>query len=130
MPLQTFTITADVPDGFEPTGEYRPPKCCEPFADHVMKSTIGKLNYGPAVGSYPILRPVWKWPELSAPGTWYSRGASGLHCLSVDEPQECVGGFRIYGECVFFDDKQARMLGFTPPPCTDWRHSKRQKPVA
>ena len=126
MMLQTFTITADVPDeGYEPTGEFRPAKTNEAWIGLGFTTIIGRGSTHFAV---IILRPVWKWPEwLTA--TWIAMDSDGSWCFYEEKPViEGAVWSDVDGE-VSCARHLEWAVSFTPPQCTDWRKSLRQKPV-
>ena len=63
MSKQTLTVEVEVPEGYELTGEVRPPQLGEYFLDcdwkNLARSTI---NYG--TRAYPILRKAENWKPL------------------------------------------------------------------
>ena len=129
MPLQAFTITADVPDGYEPTGEYRKPKAGE----YINFSGIRHVTDGHLYGNdYVILRPVWKWPEFVKPGCWIAMDKNGNWAFYDEEPHITLNGGNEWlprGAAFVMAGEVANFFNFTPPPCTDWKLSKRQKPL-
>lgn len=135
MPLQTFQITTDVPDGYEATGEFRVPKKGEHFIASINgfgdRFYLATYDYDDGINRI-ILRPVWKWPEFVKPGTWLAMDKNGNWVFYETQPQiESIGvqtewlpkgcAFVLAGAFKSF-------FNFTPPPCTDWRTSLRQKP--
>jgi hypothetical protein len=89
-----------------------------------------------------IVNPAWQWPAwLKAP--WITKDESGEWWAFWQEPEiddiedqwiserseYAEEGF-ICGEtceCIYYLDGTS-LFDFTPPPCTDWRQSKRRNP--
>lgn len=68
MPQQTFTVTADIPPGYEPTGEYRQPKAGEDFSINGRKYTQALSECYSQ--DYHILRKAWAPPACFPNGYW------------------------------------------------------------
>jgi hypothetical protein len=118
--MKTFEITADVPDGFE-VGS------CE-LVD-TRPQTRGDSD-GTYLLSRIILRPVWKWPEWIRSGSWIAQGKCGLWRIFRSEPYESFGTWLSEGNDHGWTITKDGPIDFTPPFCTNWRQSKRQKPGA
>lgn len=123
-------VEVNIPDGFElAEPATRQPKQGEFYllidgVAHQAASTNGV--------SAPILRPAWTWPAwLKAP--WIAMGEGGAWYAFEEEPHvsevhDCwIGG---KGMRIPFSSHASvfTFLDFTPPPCTDWRQSKRKNP--
>ena len=125
MPIQTFQVTADIPEGYEPTGEYRELRSGEfgLFEGTAFPSQCDPLEY-------PVLRPLWQWPEWIKPGCWIALDRGGNWWLYTHEPQLHGGTWSSgCGRACPINEDFSGVIDFTPPPCTDWRQSKRQKPL-
>jgi hypothetical protein len=77
-----------------------------------------------------MVRQAWNWPAwLKAP--WIARTPSGKWCGYEFEPRLANGPggpntmWQCYGKHGPIWDA---FIDFTPPPCTDWRESKRKNP--
>lgn len=64
MSKQKLTVEIEVPEGYELTGEVRPPKVNEFFLDSDWKS-LGMAYISFSQSSFPILRKVENWKPLS-----------------------------------------------------------------
>lgn len=127
-------IEVDVPEGFELTGEIRPPMVGEWFltnfeearvceADYAMRRLILRKVEPPA--------PAWEWPEwLTAEWICINPYNEGHWFMSNVEPiaSESGGwhGWNWKGNQKLEIDLS--LFAFTPPPVTDWRESKRRNP--
>lgn len=112
-------VLVNIPEGYE--------LACEEIYLQEIQVTPATDNRTHVVGmpSYLILRPAWQWPPwLTAPwiamdkgGSWYAYEAEpkkeGISCWHGDRD---------------FALLSSHMFAFTPPPCTDWRLSKRKNP--
>lgn len=73
------------------------------------------------------IRPVWQWPPwlkakwiaMDGQGKWHGFGDQP----AIQEAQKTWWGFPSF-EIV------STMIDFTPPPCADWKTSKRRNPNA
>lgn len=116
-------IEIDVPDGYEVV-DYRKPCPGEEY----LSAVDGRVRRVESifVDVRPIVRPAWKWPKwLKAP--WIALDSDGEWCTHRHEP------FVRYG--LYWDDGHgaathldADLFDFTPPPCTEWKQSKRRNP--
>lgn len=71
-----------------------------------------------------IIQRKWKWPEwLKA--EWIVKFAIGGWVATNEEPLLTAGDYWSWGRYapIYLD-----VFDFTPPPCTDWRQSKRRNP--
>lgn len=123
-------IEIDIPDGWEFV-RFGVPREGESFI-----TVTGKVSpYYFGCGLYRIvIRQVWQWPVwLKAEWIAMDKGGDCWWAFNA-EPQvneDCFGGW--------FSPKDGRILyeknhfdwctDFTPPPCTDWRKSKRRRPT-
>lgn len=74
----------------------------------------------------PIVRKKWQWPEwLKA--EWIAMDKNGKWFAHECEPYET---FRDWNNKGAIYTLSTSLLAFTPPPCDDWRQSKRRKPHA
>jgi hypothetical protein len=134
MPLQKFEITADVPSDLEPTGEFRVAALnVDSFIGDngmICRGTPDRMC-GPltTIGPRIILRPAWQWPEWIKPGTWLAMDSDGVWSLSSQEPKADPCGTYWFVEKGVMAEVKTALVDFTPPPCTDWRQSLRQKPL-
>ena len=116
-------VEVDVPDGWEAV-EYRVPVVGETILSsedpRTVIPTVGPGYYSARF----ILRPVWQWPAwLKAP--WIAMDPDGLWGSFENEPCIESGSWICRGaESYVF----TTLFDFTPPPCTDWRQSKRKNP--
>jgi hypothetical protein len=131
MPLQTFQITAEIPEGYEPTGEFRGVSKGEHYitmlGDVLLSTGDDPRSELPRV----ILRPVWQWPEFIKPGTWFAYHSNFTFSLFSDQPKEardCWCRQNGIGTEVYLTEQEAALIGFPLPPRGDWRQSLRQKP--
>jgi hypothetical protein len=81
-----------------------------------------EVGRGPRI----IVRPAWQWPAwLKAP--WIAQDRQGSWLSFNDEPlaseRRDSGWDRNEELCL-----NSPHIDFTPPPCTDWRESKRKNP--
>lgn len=101
------TIEIELPDHLEPDGE--------PLADRVNA-------FAKTMAIWLPVRKVWHWPEwLTA--KWIAMDEDGEWFGYEAEPLLC--------DCIWL--ARCRMIAlslttFVPPPCTDWRQSKRRNP--
>jgi hypothetical protein len=123
MPLQTFPVTVSIPEGYEATGEFRLAKDGEWYL-----SREGRVEMGFTVVAVFILRAPYQFPDWVKPGTWLVQDSGGALYLSPEEPHLSEFGWQWRGKPVY--GIPTKVMDFTPPACTDWRTSKRQKPAA
>ena len=71
-----------------------------------------------------IVRRKWPWPEwLTA--EWIAMDQDGRWWCHECEPRLSEYAWYSTGKLCWLS---SGMLAFTPPPCTDWTHSKRRNP--
>jgi hypothetical protein len=117
----TITIELDIPDGWEFV-EYRTPKEGEYYANQYDGSPI--FSSGGNLQQRIIIRTVWTWPAwLKAP--WIAMDEDGLWSGCESEPFGGRAKWMTKGNAV---QLHIGLLDFTPPPCSDWKLSKRKNP--
>jgi hypothetical protein len=104
-----FEIKADIPEGYEPTGEYRQAKTGEPWIDG------GRVCGVPTNYAVIILREKWKWPawlkadyiELAA-FEWCARDGNGYIIWLSPELVDFVrpSGDHKIGDRIFNPDRR------------------------
>ena len=114
---QEITITVDIPEGYEATGEYRMANgedmCLSESGDNWIA-----VSGEDSRGNHIILRKKWKPPEFLNPG-WIAMDESGAWFWFESEPVfyehywAGPGGFARLSE----------WLNWTPPTVTDWKQS-------
>lgn len=113
------TIEVDVPDGWRAAG-YRCGRRGEKALSHGIVTTI----HSDTAYELLIVEPDWHWPEwLTAP--WIACDSDGVWCAFALEPSMRPDG---YWESGRKSDLNLKLFAFLPPPCTDWRQSKRKNP--
>jgi hypothetical protein len=128
MPKQAIEV--EVPDGWEAFA-FRIPRrgesyVCGQTADSVIGCASGTATYEPRV----IVRRPWRWPAwLKAP--WIAMDEDGYWrgwlCEPLASPPVCgCGGWNGPGNLTL--GPNSSWFDFNPPPCTDWRESKRKNP--
>lgn len=125
MPLKTFQITADIPEGYEPTGEFRTPKEGEYSIStggcrHGVHKWSEDGNSGPRV----ILRKAWHPPKCFPNGAWVYKGYKSFDWFVVQgfKPREIGNSGRYQGNGTGVEaDRLAALFGetFTPPEHTN-----------
>lgn len=124
MGIQTIQLSTEVPDGFEVTGEFRPADSGDAWLAYRGAVCHGRSNF-----AVPILRRTWTWPEWVKPGTWIAMDATGDWWFYDHEPECFTATWSSgAGRGLSVNEDFRHFMDFTPPPCTDWRTSKRQKP--
>lgn len=118
MPKQQITIEVDVPEGWEVI-DYRKPR----HDEHFVSNGAVFQSVGESCMEYAIIRKTWQWPEwLKA--KWIAMSKEGRWFACDAEPFPNQFGWK--SDC--FEVIDTRYYDFTPPPCTDWRQSKRRRP--
>lgn len=127
MPLQTFEITADVPEGWEVTGEYRPPRKGDQYLRPMDRRVeVAGWDFD---NDCIIIRPAWQWPEFIRPGWWLSHNCYGNWFLSEKEPKPNGVSWEFGCLVIGITSDIVRAFNLTLPPLSeDWRKSPRQKP--
>jgi hypothetical protein len=69
---------------------------------------------------------TWKWPEWIKAGVWLTMDRDGTWLLHHREPGTCEK-YGCWGS--LSPGQSLSLMNFTPPPCSDWTQSKRQKPA-
>lgn len=118
------TIEVEVPSGWEAVAYRRPAR-----GEWILGIADGQPckcvmeNYG---DDRVIVRKAWRWPDwITAP--WIAMGRNGNWFAFPVEPSRenyrdgCwSGGYETW--------LNPALVAFTPPPCDDWRQSKRHNP--
>lgn len=76
-------------------------------------------------GTYFILREVWQWPEWLL-AEWIAMDEDRRWWAFQNAPRLLSGSW--ISEDGLMSWLDPRLVDFTPPPCTDWRTSKRRNP--
>lgn len=122
MPKQTIEV--DLPDGYEPTGEVRPPKVGDHYLNYWREVHLSDRDFY-ADQYRVIVRPVWKWPEwLKAP--YIAMDSDGLWWAFAVKPMPEFGCWQANGRP--YMRLKNEFTDFTPPPVDDWRQSLRKNP--
>ena len=103
-------------DEWEPVGF----RHCESDENYVVD---GRIYRGPTKSDRLVVRRRWQWPEwltaewiaMDKDGTWFASN-------EVPEINNCI--YEV-DDSVSLDEN---LIAWTPPPCTDWRQSKRRNP--
>ena len=95
MSKQTLTMELDVPDGYELTGEVRPPRRGEPNLT-LPGSKFNVAGHDFDCESRVILRKGWEAPAWVPEGCWVYWSADGWYA-SLDEPVENGIDTGVYG---------------------------------
>lgn len=74
------------------------------------------------------IREAWQWPEWIKSGTWMAMDGNGTWWLYNCEPMISGGAWCCDGSALETGRKFLKFIDLDPPPCDDWRTSKRQKP--
>ena len=117
-------IEAEIPKGFEPTGEYRTVESGDLFL--AFSGEVGFWN--PTIRSdsrFILLRRTWYWPEwltcewlaMDSDGGWYG----------YDEEPILYGCDKTWG-AESFCEVRFDFLACDAPPCDDWKKSKMRNP--
>lgn len=120
---QNLTIEVDVPDGYEAI-DWRPPDVANEWWLTLKGGVVEPGEYKPnavTVLHRIILRPIWTAPEWLKPG-WIAMNLNGEWWWAEKEPHQRSNN---YWSC---DAEQCKLscLNWTPPPCSDWKESKRE----
>lgn len=119
-------VTIDIPDGWElAEPEVRVPRPGEWWLWNRDAMRVCKDDV--LCNRYPILRRSWTWPEWLKAG-WIAMDANGEWWAFTEEPvvDTCDTYWDEYDSDVC--NLSNACLDFTPPPCDDWRQSKRRNP--
>lgn len=122
-------VEVDVPDGWELA---EPAMRCPKAGEHFLlenRNYVGveRASCDFAHDFHAIVRKAWQWPAwLKAP--WIAMcGETGHWWGYSNEPgpregsrRRWTGGYETW--------LNPQLLDFTPPPCDDWRQSKRKNP--
>jgi hypothetical protein len=118
MPQQTITLTIDVPEGYELTGEFRPPKQGEQ-----VRCDDGRVIAAPHDFCAPffILRRTWQPPAWIPDGVWVYRMYQDAWFITNMEPITRDGHYTMRHDvnAVAVDANSLAGLHndtFTPPP--------------
>lgn len=122
MPKQQVTIEVDVPDGWEVVG-YRKAQRDEHFA---MNGAVWQ-SVGETVEQHPIIVKAWQWPDWLK--GWIAMDEDGSWFWFENEPRQMNTGWGHEGGEYYRFGVVTDLAGITPPPCTDWRQSKRRRPT-
>lgn len=79
MPLQKVTLSIDIPEGYEATGEYRVPRAGECI---LTDQGVEPCDAGDLCLSYLIVREKWQPPDFLSDGAWVWKDYSGEFCVS------------------------------------------------
>lgn len=104
MPKQQITIEIDVPEGF----------------DAGPVDVLSLESYSKVLVHY---HRRWQWPDFIKVD-WVAMDEDGEWYAFMSEPQLNVGYWS--GNRILL----SRFTNFQSPPCTDWRLSKRRRPVS
>ncbi len=116
-----------MPEGYEKEGEYRAPKAGEHCVN--CDGTIWVCTCDQDM-PWLVVRPAWVWPAALIP-PWVAMDRGGEWFAHEDEPHVSDDGWYSTGKRIIHAPyKIFPLLHFTPPPCTDWRQSKRRNPNA
>lgn len=136
MAKQKIEIEVDVPEGWEAV-RYGMPNRGEWFLDDDDKSVIF-CNEPPYVLRVIVARayawPSWlkaEWIACDSSMNWYAftrEPELALRDEIADSDDDChpLNWQKYYGTYCFISPV---LYDFTPPPCTDWRQSKRRRPM-
>lgn len=69
---------------------------------------------------------AWQWPSWLI-ATWLAMDANEVWCGYEEEP--VIDGAAWWWSEANFQEIDNGIIAFTPPPCTDWRQSKRRRPM-
>ena len=113
---QEITITVDIPEGYEATGEFRYPVSGELYLEN--EGCADRASSEQIFGRHRfILREKWAPPEFLRPG-WIAMDDDGNWFWHESEP--AIGNKRwlVTGGCALLSD-----FNWTPPTVTDWKQS-------
>lgn len=96
MHKETITVTVDVPDGYELTGELRPPKAGEISLMWGNPISFYKWNEDASAPCF-ILRKAWIPPAWMPEGYWLYKAADGWY-ISKTEPEKIGDHFAVSGK--------------------------------
>ena len=114
MPKQQVTIEVDVPEGYEVTKAYK-------GGSTTKQGVLTEVRYA------LVVEKGWQWPEWTNLN-WLAMDKCGAWSFYENEPSIEVG------EDFWYSDEGCYIeinggFNFTPPLCTDWRTSKRRRPM-
>lgn len=112
MPKQMVEI--DVPDGYECVG-WRLPRKNESYLSGGVSVAVRDFE----VVQYPVVRPIWQPPAFLKPG-WIAMDMNGTWYWYEAMATRGVESWNGMYPC------RLACLNWTPPPCTDWRESRRE----
>lgn len=125
-------VEVDVPEGWE-AAEFRVPRKGETYLARIECYVGLQVISSDVPQPFPavIVRKSWQWPAwLKAP--WIAMDEGGDWYCANKEPRlgECdckhdLAGWKWGDWCIHLDSE---VVDWTPPPCTDWRASKRRNP--
>ena len=92
--------------------------------EHAVWDGYARMFPDDSVCSHLVVRRKWQWPEwLTA--EWIAMNQDGQWWGHECEPRQSEYAWYSTGKLCWLS---SGMLAFTPPPCTDWTHSKRRNP--
>ena len=101
---QEITITVDIPEGYEATGEYRRAEDSD-----VWLGSEASVMRGGNMNSRIILRKKWTAPEFLRPG-WIAQMFDGRWFWSDTEPEGVGNGYVVRGQHFLLSN-----VDWTPP---------------
>ena len=104
MTKQTITTEIDIPDGYE----------------------FVQIDYIPFEVCRVVLRPIWQPPSWMRPG-WIAMDENQDWYWHAVEPSQWDHIFSSRKHsCIIYRKGKPTVGDFTPPPCDDWKQSKRR----
>ncbi len=124
MTKQQVMIEVDVPEGWE-IDRFGLPKAGEHWIDGVGKLNCAGFDYQDT--ACVIVRKAWQWPDWLK--GWIAMDEDGAWFWFENEPRQMNTGWGHEGGEYYRFDVVTNVAGIQPPPCTDWRTSKRRRPT-
>ena len=123
MTKQQITIEVDVPEGWEFV-RYGMPKAGEHWLDGVSAVHCAGFDYQDT--GCIIVQKAWQWPAWLK-YSWLAMDRNERWWAYENEPNVFDRDIWYAGGDRF--EVSHKAIEFTPPPCTDWRQSKRRRPT-